>query len=227
MPFSKMREAILPLLPRIVEHPFNKELSEGTLPKRIFRFYVEQDALYLSDFGRALNLISKRCITPSHTKHFRLLADQILHTEKNLHLKYLGKYHSFNLFQDRRKPEKIPAVSNYTNHILNKAQNGTLEEAIASVMPCFWIYNHLGKKMTTLPSYHIHNPYYAWISSYSTEQFTHAGKKLIQIIEELESENSSYAQQNTISAFIQSTEYELLFWDSAYNKKATQCGLFY
>ncbi len=38
----------------ILNMPFIKELSEGSLPKDKFRFYMAQDSLYLEHFGRTL-----------------------------------------------------------------------------------------------------------------------------------------------------------------------------
>ena len=34
--------------------PFIEHLSDGTLPKEKFQFYMLQDAMYLADYGRAL-----------------------------------------------------------------------------------------------------------------------------------------------------------------------------
>ena len=47
--------AIEPIYKSILEHPFNQELTQGTLAKERFQFYMKQDSLYLVDFARAHN----------------------------------------------------------------------------------------------------------------------------------------------------------------------------
>ena len=38
--------------------PFNIELTEGTLPRDKFQFYMLQDSLYLEAYSRALSIAS-------------------------------------------------------------------------------------------------------------------------------------------------------------------------
>ena len=45
---------------RILDHPFPTGLTDGTLPKESFRYYILQDALYLREYARALSLQSLR-----------------------------------------------------------------------------------------------------------------------------------------------------------------------
>ena len=55
MSFSKTAwNAIEYTYKSILEHPFNRELTEGTLETEKFQFYMKQDSLYLVDFARAL-----------------------------------------------------------------------------------------------------------------------------------------------------------------------------
>ena len=227
MTFLRMRSAVIHLLPKIYEHPFNRELYQGTLPKKIFRFYLEQDALYLQDLSRALMLTSNRFATDKYTKQFKTLSEEILDTERNLHFKYLGDTKSPGLFHCKKTPiQKIPVVSDYTQHLLRTANILPVEEAVASFIPCFWIYSDLGRKMPSMPGYNINNPYHAWIASYSNDQFTSASKSIIQMAEELaDTISCPIKQNNMVSAFVKSTEYEILFWDSAYKKMEQTNGL--
>ena len=45
-----------PIWQRIFDHPFLKEIKEGTLPEETFRYYLLQDYLYLEGFGRTVAL---------------------------------------------------------------------------------------------------------------------------------------------------------------------------
>ncbi len=46
----------------IKEHPFNKELAEGSLNIEKFAYYIEQDTLYLRDFARSLAMIASKAL---------------------------------------------------------------------------------------------------------------------------------------------------------------------
>ena len=65
MSFSKKAwSAIESIYQAILEHPFNQELTAGTLAKERFYFYIKQDALYLVGFARALALAASKALTP-------------------------------------------------------------------------------------------------------------------------------------------------------------------
>jgi thiaminase (transcriptional activator TenA) len=217
MSFLRMRNAVTHLIPVIHEHPFNKALFQGTLSKSIFRCFLEQDALYLHDFSKALVLTANRFNNTKYYLQFKHFSEETIDTERNFHFKYLGESKSPALFQPKRTAtKKIPVISHYTEHLLKTASESPIEEVVASLVPCFWIYNDLGQKMSSW-GYSKNNPYYTWISSYSNPQFSIAAKSIIQIAEELGSQVSCpVIEKNMIAAFVKSTEYEILFWDSVY-----------
>lgn len=221
MCFMRMRHAASHLDSKIFEHPFNKELHLGTLPKPIFRLFLEQDALYLTDLANALELIAKRTPIDKHAKQLNLFSENIYRAQKNLHFNYLGQSQSPGFFNSNKSIEKIPVISDYTHYLIKTAMHSPLEIAIASLIPCFWIYSQLGKKMAENPIQA--NPYHAWISSYSRPNFILSGVLLISIMEELgDAITCPIKQANMVSAFVTSTKFELAFWDEVYQIHANQ-----
>ena len=67
---EELRRAAAPIWEAILEHPYLKELASGTLPRETFRFYVQQDWLYLQEFTRTAALTAARC---PDVKEMRLL----------------------------------------------------------------------------------------------------------------------------------------------------------
>ena len=66
MSFSKTAwRAIEYTYKSILDHPFNRELAEGTLETEKFQFYMKQDSLYLVDFARALAMTCLLYTSPS------------------------------------------------------------------------------------------------------------------------------------------------------------------
>lgn len=220
MSFMRMRNAVTHLIPKVYNHPVNEALFDGTLPWHVFRFYLEQDYLYLHDFSKALMLVSNKLASDKHANSFKIFSEEALDTQRNLHLKYLGEPRSLRLFSSRQFSEKkIPIISDYTTDLITTANDSPTEEAVAGLIPCFWLYNAVGKKMLNSPGYNIHNPYHLWIMSYSSEQFTSSTKLIIQIADELANATSCpIRKKNMVAAFVKSTKYEILFLDSVYKK---------
>ena len=150
-----------------------------------------------------------------YAKEFRTLS-KLLDIESDRLSKELNTTQSPRLFDCKKTPiEKNPVVSAYTQHHLTTAQTSTVEEAAAAFGPCFWLYTHLSKKILSMPDYNINNPYHDWIVSNSSEEAVSALKLIIRLTEELASKVSCPIKQNNmILAFVKSTEYEILFWDS-------------
>jgi len=48
------------LIKKIKEHPFNVELMNNTLDYEKFKFYLQQDCLYVTDCTRALLIIAAK-----------------------------------------------------------------------------------------------------------------------------------------------------------------------
>src|SRR5579863_4870320 len=94
MLFSQMSAAVQPVLFSICQHPFNIELAKGTLSRNKFIYYLEQDALYLAEFFRALTLIGARVKHHGYAKQFLEFALEALNAEKILHADYLRHYTS-------------------------------------------------------------------------------------------------------------------------------------
>jgi thiaminase/transcriptional activator TenA len=69
----------------ILAHPFITGLTDGTLPEDAFAFYVLQDALYLTDYARALAAVGSRAPTPGAMRMFASHAADAIAAELELH----------------------------------------------------------------------------------------------------------------------------------------------
>lgn len=197
------------LINQIHNHPFNQELRNGSLPTAKFIFYLQQDALYLADYSRALSLTAARLGETSHLQQFSRFALNAIHAEIDLHHQFLNHWK-----MDETKSEPSPACFMYVNYLLKTASLASVEEAVASLLPCFFIYNEVGKKMQACPVEN--NPYQAWIDLYSSEDFETSVQFAVGITTELAEKASSFVQDKMIKAFIRATSLEWSFWQSAY-----------
>ncbi|MCF7828885.1 MAG: TenA family protein, partial [Candidatus Marinimicrobia bacterium] len=143
----------------ILEHPFITELTRGELDLEIFKFYLQQDALYLEDFSRALAITGARAEEPKELQQFIEFAQGAIVTERALHESYFEQYDV-----DATGP-KSPSCFNYTNFLIATASTGSYPESVAALLPCFWIYREVGNYIYKQAV--DDNPYQDWIDTYS------------------------------------------------------------
>jgi thiaminase/transcriptional activator TenA len=210
MIFPRMRKAVTTIVESIHAHPFNRQLYNGTLPRQYFKSYLQQDSLYLIDFATALTLTSKKLANQAHLQQIKKLVDDTVEFEKSLHVDYLNEHKGTQFF--KVYVSKLPVIADYTQHLIHTATHAEVEVAIASLLPCFWIYSELGKTMMlTTPAEH---PYGSWIASYSSKEFLESATGMIEIVTALAA--TSTKQDEMIAAFVKSAEYELAFWNCIY-----------
>ena len=208
---ASLWEEIRDIYPKIIDHPFIQELMKGTLDQDRFIFYVQQDSLYLKDYSKALALIAVKFDTSERISQFLKFAEYSIKVEEERHMSYLK--------QQSITPgdQKSPACFTYTNFLLSVAALGSIEEAIASILPCFWVYEKVGNYIcANAPE---NNPYHDWINVYAGDEFKEATDKVLEITDEIAGQANGYSRENMKEMFILSTKMEYLFWDSAYRKE--------
>ena len=104
MTFTKaLWAAMEPIYAAILDHPFVRGLTDGTLPREAFRFYAVQDALYRREFARALSVAAARAPADDWIIMFNEHAVNALQVERALHE---GFFREFDL-----TPEAVAACS--------------------------------------------------------------------------------------------------------------------
>jgi len=189
--------------------PFNQELLSGTLSEDRFRFYIQQDGVYLGEFSRALSLIAARCFNHPYTLDFIRFAEGAVVVERSLHEGY------FKQFEVSGVVEASPTCQNYSQFLLTKASLDQVEVAMAAVLPCFWIYKKVGDNIYAHQNSE-NNPYQEWINTYAGEEFGLLVEKAIGICDDVASQCSVQQQEQMTKAFIMASKLEWMFWDSAY-----------
>lgn len=200
---------IAPIYSKILNLPFNIELSNGSLDEEKFLFYLAQDAYYLLEFGRALSAISSRTNQAELILAFAEFSTGAIVAERSLHESFFVEFG----LPTEIKPS--PSTLLYTNYILNLAFCGSVEVAIASVLPCFWVYKQVGNSIYSQQN-GSENPYKKWIDMYSGKDFGEAVDRIITIADKFAQEANAQTKQKMLDAFIMATKLEWMFWDSAY-----------
>ncbi|MEX6686560.1 TenA family protein [Danxiaibacter flavus] len=193
---------------KILDMPFNKELMAGTLTTERFRFYMMQDAHYLSAFSKVLAIIASK-LPSAESLDFIRFAEGAVVVERALHENY------FSAWQVSEIAEISPTCQLYTDHLFRRAYLDSVEVAIAAVLPCFWIYKKVGDHIYANQQKE-NNPYQQWIDTYAGEEFAISVKRAIAIADEKAAQLTPTQQQAMTEAFVKTTKMEWMFWDSAY-----------
>lgn len=210
MKFSNcLWQTITPVYQQIIHHPFNIELGEGSLDKERFIFYMEQDALYLVSFSRALAFIAARAGASKIIHHFLNFSLGALVAERELHANFLATNNNWDNI------EPSPSCIAYTQYLIAIAATAPLEEAIAAVLPCFWIYREVGRNIAAHAKEN--NPYMQWINTYSSLEFSDGTDQVISILDELASHCPTELLERMKKAFEYSSLFEWHFWNDSYS----------
>ena len=203
---------IRPIYARTLAHPFLKGLTDGTLPKPKFQFYLQQDALYLRAFGQALNLLAAKAPREDWAITLSTHAIEAIRTEREMHESILKSY-------GITRPAAAMAPTNYayTNHLLVAVGRGSFAEGLAALLPCYWIYLEVGRdlKKKGAPD----RDYQRWIDLYSGDEYA---KNVAQVLEMMNREAAKLdaaGKQRAAELFKLSARYEYLFWDMAWREE--------
>lgn len=201
----------------MLELPFNRALADGSLSRDRFQFYLAQDTRYLVGFGRALSVASARADSEDDIAFFAGAARESIVVERELHAGYFERFGLTD--QDVAGVETSPTCLAYTSYLLATAQTSSYQELIAALLPCFWVYHHVGTDILARQSGEKQsgeNPYRAWIDTYADEEFGEAVATCRAAVDHAAARSTEAERDRMLAAFTRATEYEWMFWDSAW-----------
>ncbi|MQA82814.1 MAG: thiaminase II [Streptosporangiales bacterium] len=202
----------------IVGHPFNRALAAGTLDRDRFAFYLVQDQRYLIGFSRALAVASARSADVDEAAFLARSSHTALVVERGLHADYLGR---FEITADEAAAiETAPSALAYTSYLQATAAHGGFPELVAALLPCFWVYEHVGRTILADVGDLGGHPYAAWIETYADDDFAASVATMRGIVDRLATTADEPIRAAMRAAFVRGCEYEWMFWDAAWRREA-------
>lgn len=153
--------------------PFVRGLSDGTLDRDAFVWYLSQDALYLRDYSRVLAAASRLAPTTAEQAFWARSAHGAIVEE-------LQRHESRIPAMVMHAAQPGVATTEYTNHLLATAARGDYRVLIAALLPCFWLYHDVGTRLH--PRSHPEHPYRSWLDTYADENFAESTAQAIDIV---------------------------------------------
>jgi thiaminase/transcriptional activator TenA len=197
---------------KIIAHPFVVELYQGSLPMERFKTYILQDYSYLVDAIKNFSIIASR----AHS------VEVMRETVEIAHLEATGEFQGYEDFlhtlgytlDDAMQVEPFPVNLSYRGFLLTTSSMGTSQEALVSVLPCFWSYLDIALYHQDALSSNPNKIYADWASVYLSKEYAQLVEKLRRLVD-LTGDDFPYERLRSL--FLTASRYEYMYWDAAYN----------
>ncbi len=182
---------------------FVRALSDGSLSGEQFRWYLEQDALYLREYSRALAHASALATEPAEQAFWARSAHGAIAAEIELHGRWLPADEMFSASAG-------PVTSAYVDSLLAHAARGDYPALCAALLPCFWVYSDVGERMLAQQS--SQHEYSPWIETYADPEFSVATDGAIDVVTRIAVGADASTRERMRAAFEASVRHERDFF---------------
>jgi len=197
-------------------HPFLSELARGVLPLEKFRFFIEQDILYLPDFARCVAMGAAKSGTEAELGFFARQLDGTINLELPNQHRVLDRVRRLGAADRGGALGKAPANVAYTSFLLGVAGQGGPLEIMAAILPCAWSYAEIAARLAGEIADH---PVYTdWVGFYLTAEtaglVSHMRDSFDQMF--VRAGPGPDLRRRLGEIFMTSSRLEGAFWDMAY-----------
>ena len=202
-------------------HPLEADLSravvqQGAEPQPVFVFRLRAPGRPIPSRLRTrpgpcgCEILSRR-----RARDVRRARGGAITVEKSLHDGFLK---DFGLPEDA--VDRVPATPTtlaYTSYLLRVASLSDYHEVLAAGLPCYWIYERVGK--TLLENVYPEPRYQKWIDTYGGEDFGALVEAVLNLTDKACEGLSPEHRARAIEAFVTTARYEWMFWDAAWRRE--------
>jgi len=197
-------------------HPFLGELARGTLPLDRFRFFIEQDLLFLPAFARCMAMGAAKSASDAELEFFTRQLDGVIRLEIPSNRRLLDQVISLGA-QDRGGARGMaPANVAYTSFLLATAAAGGPLEITTAILPCSWSYIEIAAELKDQIADH---PVYSdWVAFYLQDEEAELVRNMRETFDEMTRDGavSDEKREQLAGIFMMSSRLEGRFWEMAY-----------
>ncbi len=200
---------------KYLDHPFITGMEDGSLDIDAFKYYMIQDYHYLMDYTKVFAIGLTKAQTIDDIEYFADAIKGVSWEIDHVHKKYMMR---IGITEDEIK-KTAPSLTNlgYTSYMLAKASDGDMLNAYIAVLSCSWSYAYIGKIMLNRSPELIDNSIYGeWLAAYSSDEYQRMNDALIDRVNQKCRGLSEVRQCELATIFKVCSEFELKFWDMAY-----------
>lgn len=202
---------------RILEHPFVVEMRGARLPLDKFRYYIEQDYAFLTEFSRCLGIAAAK----AEDRESMITLGSIFNSSLTVEVEMLeGLAEKLGVSrEDLRRAEASPTNLGYTRHLICVAFLGSVGEALAALLPCVWTYLEIGARAGEGGSTRGHPVYSEWFDTYRSREYAELVNLFKDLTDGYDRGSGPSLRERMRRHFVLSSRYEYMFWDMSYRKE--------
>ena len=196
------------------DHPFVAGIGNGSLPLNKFQYYLRQDYVFLINYCRVLAIAASKSSSEIMMKKWVSLLDETLNSEMDLHRNFCK---DFGIpLSNLEKTEADTSTNNYCDFLINNANKNSEKFIAISLLPCQWGYQEIAQNFVknNLKRDSFHK---IWVDSYSSQEYQDVTNWLRNYVDEIGKNLNKKGIENCKELFRLGIEYEIGFWDSAWN----------
>lgn len=201
----------------IFEHPYVDGLGKGEVPKEALIHYVKADFEYLNAFINIYGLAIAKSSTREDMAYFYEKIGFVLNSEVHPHnnlCRVAGV-----AYDDLQGYALPPTADHYVSHMKSAAQQGSMGELLAALLPCPWTYLEIGHYLIDKYKPEPNHPFYDWITFYAREETASITTELREKLDHWAQNVGETEKEKARQAFIKSCQLEYGFWEMAFTQE--------
>lgn len=194
-------------------HPFVVQMASGTLPLNSFRFYIDQNLLYLPEYARALAIGVSGSENNAELVWFTEAVNNIVHVEIPENKLLRDKVAALGGASHSHAHIMAPATLAYTSYLLATAARTDSMGVMALILPCAWTYQDIAVANSEQA---VNHPVYGeWLRFFSTDAYDAVVRSLQADMDSLANGITDERKQEVSQIFTNGVRLEQAFWDMA------------
>lgn len=152
----------------LLDNRFVAAMADASLPLECFRFYIEQNLIYLPAYARVLGFGAARSTTLAELGRFSGSIRQIVDVEIETNQRLRDRIIEAGAADRGGAEEAAPACLAYTSHLLATAATGDALDIMAVTLPCAWSYHEIAVRY---PDPVPHPVYSEWLAFFASADY--------------------------------------------------------
>jgi thiaminase/transcriptional activator TenA len=213
---DRLRSECAALWRALHDHPFIRELAAGTLPPEKFRFYVEQNLMYLPEYARAMAIAASKAEDLETMLVFAGDLQNILESEIPENRELLRRTLELGAPDRGGALCMAPANVAYTGFLVATAIQGDSLDVMAAIVPCTWSYGDIASTLVAEGLVHDHPVYAEWIRFFGLPAYEAIVARMRSDFDTMAATADEATLQHLSALFKTSVRLERAFWEGAY-----------
>lgn len=202
---------------RLYNHPFILGLIEGDLEISKFKYYLEEDYIYLWDHVKIFAIGITKTNNKDIIRKFSYLLNNCMENEMAIHRGVMRDF-GIDVGEIEKRPPNLTNLS-YSNYRISQSLIGGYEEILMVLMACDLGYVNIFRHIDKVnPKAKKHEIYGKFITGYLDPVYLAYVDGTVDEINEIGMDMTDTKRENLIDIFKRCLIYELKFWDMVYNE---------